>query len=493
MSNDQNLDSNFPWLNDKDWQNGQIHSGARSAFYLALFFTLFWNAISFPIAFFAIKDTYHDWNIDHLDPVLFVLLFPLVGLILIFQAYKTYRQWSAFGYLSMTLDPYPGSIGGDVGGFVELPVAWRSGYDFKITINCIHHTISRSGKNSSHNQKVVWKTHAAVEYEPSAKGIRLKFKAPVDDDLIGSTAAEGNNYYRWVVRLQGHYKQSDIHLDREFDIPVFKLDTMQTSHLRISASAPEVDVEQIDPKQVQIQQNTRSLELIYPRSRYASMGKGLFIFSLVFLGATGFLGYETWSEISRVGAFSFFSVSITGFMTFVFGLVSLTMLGFAIHLLTSRLEVLIDFSGIKVVSRSFLHNSIKTASLSQLRKISKKSTMSSGHGSSATLYFTIRAQLKNHKTLTLGNGIKGQLEADSLIKLINKQLKSVAVNVPADDVDDDRITDNSVEELYRTFDGVDTEKVTRYIKYFKWFANIIGLVIMLLFLYEFFSFSGFWK
>jgi len=146
MNNDQNLDSNFPWLSEKNWQNGQIHSGARSTFYISLFFALFWNAISFPIVFFAMRDIFPDWNIDRLDPALFVLLFPIVGLILFFWVYKTYRQWSAFGYLSLTLDPYPGSIGGDVGGFLELPVAWRSDYNFKVTTNCVHHTITRSGK-----------------------------------------------------------------------------------------------------------------------------------------------------------------------------------------------------------------------------------------------------------------------------------------------------------------------------------------------------------
>lgn len=49
---EQQLEINSPWLDEKDWLNGQIHSSARSAFYLSLFFALFWNAISFPIALY---------------------------------------------------------------------------------------------------------------------------------------------------------------------------------------------------------------------------------------------------------------------------------------------------------------------------------------------------------------------------------------------------------------------------------------------------------
>ena len=490
MNNEDNLNHNLefgsPWLDEKDWQNGQIHSSARTALYVSLFFALFWNIISFPIAFLAITDIYHGWNIDHLDPVLFVALFPIIGIGLIFWAYKTYRQWSAFGRLSLTLDPYPGSIGGDVGGFLELPVRWRSGYDFKVTINCIHHTITSNGKNSSHNQKVVWKKHAAVDYEPSVNGIRLKFKSAVDDGLIASEAKEGRSYYRWIVHITGQYKQSKIDLDRDFDIPVFKLKTPQSSHLHIMASAPEGSIDQISEEQVHIRQNTRSLALNYPRSRYGSMGKGLLIFALIFVGATAFLGYETVSEIHSSGSFSLFSVGITGIMALIFGLISLTMLGFALHLLTNQLEVLIDSNGIKVVSQSLIHNSTKTASLSQIHKISKKTSMSSGQGTSATLYFTVTAELDNHEKLTLGNGIKGQLVADSLLRLINKQLKNTTLN---------RSSDKTVDEADLPREDIDAqkEKVAQYIKRFKWIANIIGFIFILLFLFEFFSLAMFFK
>lgn len=419
------LNENNPWLEEDGWKNGQIHSSAKKSFYIILFFALFWNLISFPATYLALSDAYRGWNINHLDPALIILIFPIIGITLAIQAYKNYQQWSAFGLLSMTLDPYPASIGGEAGGFLELPVAWRSGYDFSVTLNCIHHTITRSSKNSSHHQKVVWKSFAAVDYEASEQGIRLKFKTPIDKDLHESTPKSGNSYYRWVAHIKGHYKNSKMSLDREFDIPVFKLQSAKHSHLIISASAPEVAAEDIHTEQVQIKQNSHSLQLNYPRSRYLSIGSTLLVFSLIFITATGFLGYNSVSSFHGLSFFSLFSSGITGFMTLIFGLIGLIMLGYAIHLLSSRLSVLIDANGLQVKNRSLVYRSDQSVKFSQINSITKKSSLSTGEGVSATRYFTITAQYGGYKKLILGNGIKGQLEAESLIKLINKYIKDL--------------------------------------------------------------------
>ncbi len=50
MNNKEQALEQYSWLVEKDWLNGQIHSSARGAFYLSIFFALVWNAISFPIA-----------------------------------------------------------------------------------------------------------------------------------------------------------------------------------------------------------------------------------------------------------------------------------------------------------------------------------------------------------------------------------------------------------------------------------------------------------
>ena len=103
------------------------------------------------------------------------------------------------------------------------------------------------------------------------------------------------------------------------------------------------------------------------------------------------------------------------------------------------------------------------------KKFKKKTTMSSGQGTAATLYFTVTAELDNHKKMTLGNGIKGQLVADSLLKLINKQLKNTTLSSSSG---------KTVDEADSPLEDADTqkEKVAQYIKRFKWIVNIIGFI-----------------
>lgn len=479
VSDDANSQESMylPWLEEKNWHNGQIYSSARNRLYFSWIFSLFWNVIAFPIAYLAIRDNYPELNFDHFDPVLLVLLFPVVGIGLLFWAVQNYRQWSAFGRLALTLDPYPGSIGGEVGGFLELPIAWRSGYDFTVTVNCIHHSIRSSGKNSSHHQDVVWKNFAAVEYEPSASGIRLKFKCPVDDGLYESEDASGRNYYRWIVHIKGKDNESRIELDREFDIPVFKRQSPQKSHLHVSTTAPEVTVDEISEQQVQINRTAHSLQLFYPRSRNSGVAWGLLIIALIFSAVTGFLVFETWSGVQQDRSFSLFSAGITGLMSLVFGIVSLFMLGFAVHLLSNQLRVKIDPNGILVNSRSLLHHWEKLLQFSDIRAIDKNSNMSTGQGSSAIRYFTLTAYLHDNQKLTLGNGIKGQLAAESLLKLIQQQIKALAGT---------KTTLDSVAKTSPLSATGHAQKAAQYIKAIKIVINIVGFLIMLFLLLKFF-------
>lgn len=421
MDNHKNSEQFEPWLYDDDWENGKIHSKAKGVFYILLVFALFWNAISFPATYFAIIDIYNSWQIDRIDPVLFILIFPIVGLGLLYFAFSAYRQWSAFGTLSLMLDPYPGSIGGEVAGYVDIPVIWRSGYKIKVVLNNVHYTISRSAPERNRRQNIIWSKHCAVEYQPCAAGIRILFKCPIDGGQE-SEKESGNSYYRWEVNIQAEHDHSKLKLDREFDIPVYKLDPPQFSRLNIHARLPEMETENIDEQQVKITQHTRSLELFFPRTRYRSMPFGVFLVGLIFMGITGFLGYATWSDIQHtIEGFSILAAGMSCFMTLIFALVSIVIIGNGFHLMSNDLTTKIDSTGIMVNSRSWLNSSEKKCALEDIKKISKTNNMSNGQGNQSVIYFTISAELKKHPPLVIGDGIKGQLAADALIKLINKQ------------------------------------------------------------------------
>lgn len=266
-----------PWLDDNKWTNGQIHSDAKKSFYVIFWFALIWNLFTFPLAYFTMADVYSGWHFNRFDPALAVLLFPFIGLVMANMAYKTYRQWATFGILNLTLDPYPGSIGGEVGGHIELPVPWKSGYNITVALNNVHHSISRSSNNSSHSQSVVYRKHCSVHYEPSSVGIRIYFKCPVEDlpEVHESEDAKGNSYYRWVVSIKSEFKKSQKPFNRDFDIPVFRMSSPQTSSLSVNTSIPTINAEDIQQEQVIIKKGSRSLDLFFPASRNRQMASTL--------------------------------------------------------------------------------------------------------------------------------------------------------------------------------------------------------------------------
>ena len=107
-----------PWLINDDWQTGTIRSGSRTAMWGAWVFAIFWNAISSFMPFLAYREITENGNYI----VLIMLLFPLVGISLLAWAVRRTLEWRRFGPAPVTLDPFPGSIGGHVGDRPEPAV-----------------------------------------------------------------------------------------------------------------------------------------------------------------------------------------------------------------------------------------------------------------------------------------------------------------------------------------------------------------------------------
>ena len=79
-------------------------------------FAIFWNAISAVTPFIAYREVVSNDNYI----ALVALLFPLVGIGLLIWALRRTFEWRRFGPAPVTLDPFPGSIGGHVGGTVDI-------------------------------------------------------------------------------------------------------------------------------------------------------------------------------------------------------------------------------------------------------------------------------------------------------------------------------------------------------------------------------------
>lgn len=205
-----------PWLARKGWRENKIKSSAKGGLLVMWVFALFWNGISFPIVFGASGIL----NDAAANPMVYVaFIFPLIGVGLVVSAFNMTRQWLRFGATPLELDPFPGSLGGHVGGSVEINTPYHHSDQFHVQLNCVYSYMSGSGKNRSRKEDIKWQTTGVCRVEPGAKGSRISFRFDVPSDLPASDAKRGSSYHLWRVSVRAELPGADY--DRSFDIPVY--------------------------------------------------------------------------------------------------------------------------------------------------------------------------------------------------------------------------------------------------------------------------------
>ena len=395
-----------PWLLNDAWQTPEIRSGSRAAMWGAWVFAALWNAISAVTPFMAYKEVTENQNYL----ALIALLFPLVGVALLTWAIRRTLEWRRFGPAPVTLDPFPGSIGGHVGGTIDLDLPFDSTAKFHITLTNLHSYMSGSGKNRSRREEAKWQDELVAHAEPGGKGTRLAFRFDVPDGLDESDAEQsGDSYYKWRLNLRAELPGNDV--DRDYDIPVFA--TAQQSH-RLPERAVQTSRDQQDTisdasvrDRVRIEHGPMGKSMVYPMGRHAWANLLGMIFGAVFAGAGWFL-------ITQAGHAIFGSV---------FGGVGLLVALGAFYMLTNSLEVTQDGTSILTVRR-WLGVPVGRRSMarSRFRQFSKKSSMQTQSGGRHVIYYAIKLVDHDGNEMVVGEGFRGESEARAAMRLIAREL-----------------------------------------------------------------------
>ena len=186
-----------------------------------------WNLIAWPMVLLSGSDAWAQGE------ALFAWLFPFVGIGLVWYAVRKGKQWRRYGITRLTLDPYPGAIGGHVGGVIELGVSAGAQHNYEVTLECVYSYMSGSGKNRSRSYDVKWQAQGPAAVAPNGRDLRLEFRFDVPHGLPQSEKKRGT-YHFWRVLLKGD--QPDVPVDRSFDIGVFA--TAETSrHIGVDSTA----------------------------------------------------------------------------------------------------------------------------------------------------------------------------------------------------------------------------------------------------------------
>lgn len=364
-----------PWLQRPEWQGGIIRSGAKTGMYVAWGIAVFWNLVSAPAAF-VVTDVWREKGAI----ALLILIFPCVGLWLLFWAIKTTLEWRRFGATPLTMDPFPGSIGGDVGGEILVNIPYQASSAFEVTLSCINSYESGSGNNRSRSEKVIWQDKGYAKAQPAMRGVRLQYRFELPDGLPESEE-HGDNYHLW--RLDLHGEMPGVDLSRSFDIPVYRgaeksrhITTLSTQHQ--PAGIPEIDAEALLP----LTQAGNRVDIYYPMLRKPLGAFGLILFGGIFNGSGAFL----WHRAIHDGFLLYIMSSI---FHFVGGLIAL----WGLYALFNSLHVQFDGRSLIAVRRILgVPVSNKAAAYPQIRSIEIKHNGSSQSGKTHHINYQVIAK-----------------------------------------------------------------------------------------------------
>jgi hypothetical protein len=292
-----------PWLARPEWADNRILSDARSGTYMLWGFTIIWNVLSIPAAIHMPE----VWRKEGALALL-ILLFPLIGMGLLYWTVKQTLEWRRFGYTPLTMDPFPGSIGGDVGGEILIEQPYLSDFVCEVTLSSIYSYSTGSGKNRSRSEEVKWQDSGYAEVKPTTRGMRLGFSFSVPEGLTPSED-ETDNFYYWQLNIKA--EQPGVDLDRSYTIPVYAT-SEKSRYQRMDSGKetprgmPELTAEMILP----LRRNGTMYELYYPMLRQPVLSSIFTVVGVIFAIA----GVVLWGKAADEGGMLYF---LGGLFTFL--------------------------------------------------------------------------------------------------------------------------------------------------------------------------------
>ncbi len=399
-----NQQNNQPWFDNKKWQTPEILSDAKLSMWGMTGFTIVWNAITLPtviLAFPEIQKEENYWG-------LLVLLFPLAGLFIAYKAAQMWLEYRRFGLTPFTMDPFPGGIGGQVGGTIDIKARLKHDTQYKINLANIYSYVTGSGDDKSRRENILWEKTVIAHAEPYLDGTRLSFTIDVPADGVRPSDALRNHedYDLWRVNVTCDIDGVD--LDRNFEIPVYATGekSRNISH-RIIEDMKSGDDEYNDKmvdQHLPLRQSMQGYELYYPYFRNIKSGIGGLVFGAIFAGVAIFTFYE--SDVPYV-------------FTTVFGLVGGLIILFSIYSMTNSLHVYSDgvylYSRRKILGVPFGRRAMLLNDIRDL-KIANSSTYNAGKKQLS--YYQIRALDGGRKKMTIAEGLPGRNVAERAVEEI---------------------------------------------------------------------------
>lgn len=394
-----------PWLANDAWQTNAVRSSSKLTMYGAWGFALFWNAVSAPLPF-----VIHGEVLEKQNYIALVgLLFPTVGAFLLVWAFRRTREWQRFGAAPVSLDPFPGSIGGHVGGTIDIRLPYDTASRFKLTLTNIKSYVSGSGKNRSRRESAKWQDSQLAFAEPGGSGTRLTFRFDVPSGLRESVADPGGGtYYLWRLNVSAALDGADF--DRDYEIPVYATAQRSAELAEHAVEKAVSEQQQFDEasaiERMHLQHGAHGRMLHYPAGRNRGSSLGGALIGGVFM-AVG------WYIASSEGRHLFGGV---------FGGMGALVATACLYTMSNSLTVWRE-AGQLVALRRVLGIPVRRRQLplGGIDRFSSDSRMQSQSGGKHRMHYSIYAHDLSGDKLCVGEGFQGESEASAAIRVLCRE------------------------------------------------------------------------
>ena len=131
-----------PWLWRADWAAGEIHSSPKAKTIFLVLVAILWNfcAIS------ALAGLRTNVDPERAKISAWLMLFPLIGLGVLFIAMRALLRWRVYGESTFQLKLVPGTIGGALEGVIRCSHRLPPMRTVKLHLSCINDTRGADGE-----------------------------------------------------------------------------------------------------------------------------------------------------------------------------------------------------------------------------------------------------------------------------------------------------------------------------------------------------------
>lgn len=406
------------WRFRKGWETNHIKGVIAKELWFFWGFTIFWCSISLPIA----------WKIpmlfsEHGSKILFLAAFPVIGFgLFIYTIVITFQQ-SRFRGLRLILDPYPGSLGGQVGGILDLnslSVAELTNNPFKVTLECIHVRGPDGAKRNVQRTQVGWSESGKAELSSTYSGTRLTFCFDAPKRLPPTTIDRREHFNYWLLTVSAKLPGAD--LNQNFDIPVFnsgKVKSSLKSH-NISESLAKDTSKEKEKENEAIGRLDFQATGLRNVCRATDTENG---FELSFLSLRNKV-LALYSAILSFGAwFAVYVNRMESIWGGLFALLGLGGIGMLIYLLFNRLHVKVTSRSTRIL-RTLLGIPIhwRTIALDDIKQLVINESYTTNDGVKRIAYYKIRLKHQSGNNTVVGESIPGKYLAVALQKLLQQRI-----------------------------------------------------------------------